>query len=68
MLEKEIEFKFGQKYANVKGDDAFKVAKITSIENEKSDEIDALNALKKWKKIKEKKESKRYYRKSWWNI
>ena len=32
MLEKEIEFKFGQKYANVKGDDAFKAAKITSIE------------------------------------
>ena len=50
MLEKEIEFKFGQKYANFKGDDAFKAAKITSIENEKSDEIDALNALKKWKK------------------
>ena len=50
MFEKGIEFKFGQKYANDKGDDAFKAAKITSIENEKSDEIDALNALKKMKK------------------
>ena len=51
VLEKEIEFKFDQKYADIKKDDSFKAVKITTIKNEKSDEVDARNAfLKKMKK------------------
>lgn len=46
VLEKEIEFKFDQKYADIKKDDSFKAVKIT-IKNEKSDEVDARNAFKK---------------------
>ena len=58
VLEKEIEFKFDQKYADIKKDDSFKAVKIT-IKNEKSDEVDARNAFKKkWKKIKEEKKNK----------
>lgn len=58
VLEKEIEFKFDQKYADIKKDDSFKAVKIT-IKNEKSDEVDARNAFKKnLKKLKRRKKNK----------
>ena len=61
ILERQIEQKFQQQIANVRHDDPFRTARITSTKNQVKDERDALECLKnKEKKIKKEETHKKF--------